>query len=48
LPEGKCLIKANQSSETIAGFIGLLSDRTNKVTTIEEINDATMQAWAGN
>lgn len=38
LPDGRCGLKAARPQGTIAGFIGVLADRTNKVATIEEIN----------
>jgi AbrB family looped-hinge helix DNA binding protein len=46
LPDSKGLLKAAQPSGTIGGFVGLLAGRTEKVATLEEINDATAQAWA--
>lgn len=47
LPNGRGMLKAARPTGTIDGFIGLLADRTQKVATIEEINAATAQAWAG-
>ena len=47
LPDGRAVLKAAQQTGTIAGFVGLLAGRTNKVATIEEINAATAQGWAG-
>ena len=47
LPEGRGLLKAARPSGTIDGFIGLLQDRTNKIATIDEINEAAAQGWAG-
>lgn len=46
LPDGRGVIKAAQPSGTIAGFVGLLAGRTQKLATIEEINEAAAQAWA--
>lgn len=40
-------LKAAQSTGTINGFVGLLAHRTKKIATIEEINEAIAQAWAG-
>jgi hypothetical protein len=34
-------------TETIDDFIGLLAGKTKKVATIEEINQATRDGWAG-
>ncbi len=47
LPDGRCLLKAARPAGTIDGFLGLLAGRTKKVASIEEINNATTQAWAG-
>lgn len=47
LPDGRGLLKAARPTKTIGGFIGLLAGRTKKVATIEEINQATAQGWAG-
>ncbi len=47
LPDGKGLLKAARPGGTIDGFVGLLAGRTRKVASIEEMNDATAQAWAG-
>lgn len=47
LPDGRGILKASRPTGTINSFIGLLSGRTKKVATIEEINDAAAQAWAG-
>lgn len=47
LPDGRAIIKAAQQTGTIAGFIGLLAGRTQKIATIDEINAATAEAWAG-
>ena len=40
------MLKAAQTTGTINSFIGLLAQRTKKVATIEEINEATARAWA--
>ena len=47
LPDGRGVLKAARMNGTMDGFVGLLAGRTNKVATIEEINAATAQAWAG-
>ena len=47
LPDGRGMLKAARSTGTIDGFVGLLAGRTKKVATIEEINEATTQGWAG-
>ena len=47
LPDGRGVIKAARPSGTIANFVGLLAGKTQKVATIEEINEAAAQGWAG-
>jgi bifunctional DNA-binding transcriptional regulator/antitoxin component of YhaV-PrlF toxin-antitoxin module len=47
LPDGRCMLKAAQPAGTIDGFIGLLAGRTKKIATLEEINTASAQGWAG-
>lgn len=46
LPDGRGILKAARPAQTIAGFVGLLAGRTNKVASIEEINTAAEQGWA--
>ena len=47
LPTGCGLLKAARPSGTIDGFVGLLAGRTRKVATLEEMNEAAVQGWAG-
>lgn len=47
LPDGRGVLRAARPTGTIAGFVGLLAGRTKKVATIDEINAATAQGWAG-
>jgi bifunctional DNA-binding transcriptional regulator/antitoxin component of YhaV-PrlF toxin-antitoxin module len=47
LPDGRGMLKADRPAGTVDGFIGVLADRTKQVATIEEINAAIAQAWAG-
>ena len=47
LPDGRGVLKAARQAGAIVGFVGLLSGRTKKIATIEEINAATAQGWAG-
>ncbi len=47
LPDGRGLLKAARQTGTVASFVGLLAGRTKKVATLEEINVATAQGWAG-
>lgn len=46
LPDGRGILKAARPTATIAGFVGVLAGRTNKVASIDEINAATEQGWA--
>ena len=46
-PDGRGVLQAARQTGTIADFVGLLAGRTKKVATIEEINAAAAQAWAG-
>jgi bifunctional DNA-binding transcriptional regulator/antitoxin component of YhaV-PrlF toxin-antitoxin module len=47
LPDGRALLKAAEPTGSIDAFIGLLAGRTEKVATIEEINEAAAQGWSG-
>ncbi|MHB0989881.1 MAG: AbrB/MazE/SpoVT family DNA-binding domain-containing protein [Burkholderiales bacterium] len=47
LPDGLGILKAARPVGTIAGFVGLLSGRTRKVATLEEIDEAIREGWAG-
>jgi len=47
LPDGRGLLKAARPTGTIGSFVGLLAGRTSRVASIEEISEATAQAWAG-
>lgn len=47
LPDGRGVLRAARQAGTIAGFVGLLAGRTTKIATMEEINAATAQGWAG-
>lgn len=46
LPNGQGILKAAKPAGEISNFVGLLAGRTQKVATIEEINEAAAQAWA--
>jgi bifunctional DNA-binding transcriptional regulator/antitoxin component of YhaV-PrlF toxin-antitoxin module len=43
LPNGRGIIKAARPSGAIDNFVGLLAGQTDKVATIEEINEASSQ-----
>lgn len=47
LPDGRAMLRAAAPPGSIAGFVGLLAGRTQKVATIEEIGAAATQGWAG-
>jgi hypothetical protein len=47
LPDGRGVIRAAKRSGTIEDFIGRLAGKTKKVATIEEINQAAADGWAG-
>ena len=46
IPGGKCIIQAVKPTGGMSDFIGCLANKTQKVLTIEEINEATQKAWA--
>jgi bifunctional DNA-binding transcriptional regulator/antitoxin component of YhaV-PrlF toxin-antitoxin module len=47
LPDGRGILRAARPAGTIDNFLGLLADRTKKVATLDEINEAITQGWAG-
>jgi bifunctional DNA-binding transcriptional regulator/antitoxin component of YhaV-PrlF toxin-antitoxin module len=47
LPDGRGMIKAARRSGKIEDFFGVLAGKTNKVATLEEINQAAADGWAG-
>ena len=47
LPDGRGVIRAARPSGKIEDFFGVLAGKTKKVATIEEINEAAAQGWAG-
>lgn len=47
LPDGRGMLKATRPVKKINGFIGMLAGRSKKVASIEEINEAAAQGWAG-
>lgn len=46
LPDGRGVIRAARPAGSIGDFIGLLSGRTARVATLEEIDAAAAQGWA--
>ena len=47
LPNGKLSIGAMRRKGKIEDFFGILADKTDKVATIEEMNEAIARGWAG-
>jgi bifunctional DNA-binding transcriptional regulator/antitoxin component of YhaV-PrlF toxin-antitoxin module len=47
LPDGRGMIRAARPGGSIDDFIGFLAGKTTKVATIEEINEAAADGWAG-
>lgn len=45
-PDGEIVLKAAQPTGKIDAFMGLLANKTRKVATIEEINEAAAAGWA--
>jgi len=47
LPDGQITLRAAKPAGAIDGFLGLLSDKTHRVATIEEIAEVAAAGWAG-
>jgi AbrB family looped-hinge helix DNA binding protein len=47
LPDGRGLIRAAKATGKIQDFFGVLAGKTKKVATIEEMNEAAAEGWAG-
>ncbi len=47
LPDGRVTLRAARPSGSIDGFLGLLAGKSSKVATLEEINQAASDGWAG-
>ncbi len=47
LPDGRAEVRAARPAGSINGFLGLLAGQTNKVASVDEINDAAAAGWAG-
>jgi bifunctional DNA-binding transcriptional regulator/antitoxin component of YhaV-PrlF toxin-antitoxin module len=47
LPGGRGVLKASRPSKKINGFLGLLAGRTKKTASIDQINQAAEEGWAG-
>ena len=47
LPDGRGLLKAARPAGDISAFVGLLAGRSQKLATVEEMNEAIARGWAG-
>ena len=47
LPDGRIMVRAATPAGAIANFSGFLHKAGRKPLTIDEINEATAEAWAG-
>ncbi len=47
LPDGRITLRAARPTGTIDDFIGFLAGKSDKVATLEEINEAASDGWAG-
>lgn len=47
LPGGKLSVRAVRRKGSVEDFIGYLAGKTDKVATIEEMNEAIADGWAG-
>lgn len=47
LPGGRIEVKAARPTGSIDGFIGLLAGKTKKAATVDEMNEAAADGWAG-
>jgi hypothetical protein len=47
LPDGRITLRAARPAGEIDGFLGLLAGKTTKVATLDEINEAAADGWAG-
>lgn len=47
LPDGRVALRAAKTSGTIDDFVGLLAGKTRKIATLDEINAAAADGWAG-
>lgn len=47
LPDGRLELRAARPESKISAIFGLLAGKTDKVATIEEMNEAIAAGWAG-
>lgn len=48
VPAARVMLKAVRPNGTIGGFVALLAGRSQKVATLDAIDEASAEAWAGN
>ena len=46
MPNGQVSLRAARPSGSIDGFVGVLDGKTNKIASLEEINEAAAAGWA--
>ncbi len=47
LPDGRVTLRAARPSGSIDGFLSLLAGKSSKIATLDEINQAASDGWAG-
>ena len=47
LPDGRGILRSAQAQGSVGDFIGLLAGKSAKVATVEEMNEAAAEGWAG-
>jgi len=47
LPDGSVALRAARPTGSIDDFIGILAGKTKKIATLDEINEAAADGWAG-
>lgn len=47
LPDGRVALRAAKPSGTIDGFLGLLAGKSQKIVTLDDVNEAASAGWAG-
>ncbi|HZB88870.1 MAG TPA: AbrB/MazE/SpoVT family DNA-binding domain-containing protein [Terracidiphilus sp.] len=47
LPNGRGVVRAAKPTGKIDSFLGVLSGKTRKVATLDEIHEAAAKGWAG-
>lgn len=47
LPDGRVALRAARPAGKISSFVGMLAGKSKKVATLNEINEAAAEGWAG-